>query len=66
AGFGGKGGKTVIRDNAGFFEKQIIGTDGADGYMGNIGVDGNGGTGPILWLVKDDEILDLLLESETW
>jgi hypothetical protein len=66
AGFGGKGGITYIRKNAGFFERKVYGNNGEDGAMGNLGFDGSGGPGPILWLVDDSEILNLLLESETW
>lgn len=65
-GFGGRPGTTVIRASAGFFEKKLRGSEGYEGEMGYTGIDGTSGMRPILWLVDDEEILKLLLESESW
>lgn len=65
-GFGGAPGKTVIRPSAGFFEKKLRGSEGYEGDIGYTGLDGQSGMRPILWLVDDEEILALMLESETW
>lgn len=65
-GFGGSGGKSYPRDGAGFFERKFFKHKGIDGSMGSRGYNGNSGPNPILWIVNDDELLQLMLDSETW
>ena len=64
-GFGGSGGSSAHRDGAGFLEKAIRG-DGVEGDIGYEGYDGYSGVRPILVLVDDDVLLNLMLESESW
>lgn len=65
-GFGGIGGQTYVRENAGFFEKKLLGKNGLDGEIGNVGMQGYSGPGPVLWLVDDAELLKVLMETEIW
>ncbi|MBI1185026.1 hypothetical protein GC194_12190 [bacterium] len=65
-GAGGKGGQTYVRVNAGFFEKMVNGSNGENGIPGKAGMDGYDGVRPVLWLVDDSELLQLLQESEGW
>lgn len=65
-GFGGQGGKSYLRENMGFFERIFFSKKGEDGEIGSRGYNGYASENPILWLIDDEELLDLLLDSETW